>query len=797
MAADRSFAMPRRRESIRDLRFGRAAVDSQRMNAAGERRARMRADQGGLLAAAFACAPTGIAIGDYEGRILDCNDRFLRICGRTEDELLGSPFSVLLHPDEAEGATISFRRFTRGQEDEYDAHRRYVRPDDSEVLVRVLVRADRSVSPPRAIVVVEDVSDDCKLLAAISRREDRFRALIENASELITVTTPEGQILYQSPSVTRMLGWTPEELADKPPLDVMHPDDRERWGLAFAQLLLDGKPVTTTYRVRHKDGRWRQLEATSSNLLDDPSIGGIVINSRDVTDSHLAQEQLREAEERYRTLVEQLPLVVYTTSAEPGGEIVYISPQVEELLGYPLDDWRAGRGLWERALHPDDRERVISEIAEQRGKSERIRVEYRMLTKTGQTVWVIDDMALLRDADGQPRVYQGFVLDITARETLQERLRHSQRLEAIGSLASGIAHDFNNLLMGVMGYTTLAIKSNAQGDTAQVEQHLERVRAAADRAKSLTHQLLAFGRKQLLREEVLDVASAITETAELLGRVIGDDIELVVEIDPGAGAVNVDPAQFEQLLMNLAINARDAMPAGGTLTISAGKRKIRRGEQLPRGRYVSIIVSDTGTGMEQATQERLFEPFFTTKPKGQGTGLGLASAHGFVSQSGGEIRVSSTLGVGTCFEILLPQVEAANQSLEPGASVDVVAEEDSLTATILLVEDDEMVCNLVGRMLTLDGHTVHAFADSDDALASVEGTRFDALITDVVMPNTSGVVLAQEIRRRCTDTKVLLMSGYSGERLDGDVLTDPHVAFIQKPFSPDELASAVDELLRR
>jgi nitrogen-specific signal transduction histidine kinase len=389
------------------------------------------------------------------------------------------------------------------------------------------------------------------------------------------------------------------------------------------------------------------------------------------------------------------------------------------------------------------------------------------------------------------------MLDITARETLQEQLRHAQRLEAIGSLASGVAHDFNNLLMGVIGYSTLAIDANAQGDTAQVEQHVERVRAAADRAKSLTQQLLAFGRKQLLREQVVDVTSAVTETAELLGRVIGDDVELVVDIKPTVGAVNVDPAQFEQLLMNLAINARDAMPAGGALTIGASKRKIRRGERLTRGSYVSITVSDTGTGMDQATLERLFEPFFTTKPKGQGTGLGLASGHGFVSQSGGEIRVSSTLGVGSAFEILLPHVAAPHQSLEPAASIDAAAEEDSLTATIVLVEDNDMVRKLVVRMLTLGGHTVHAFADPDEALAAVGHTPYDALITDVVMPRTSGVVLAQELRRRCCDTKVLLMSGYSGERVDCDVLTDPQVSFIQKPFSRDELAAAVDELLRR
>jgi PAS domain S-box-containing protein len=745
-----------------------------------------------LAAAAFAHAPSGMAILDFEGTILASNDSFLRICGRAEGDLIGSPFWVNLHPEEAVGAAIAFRRFTRGRETGYETNRRYVRPDGSELLVRCLVRADRTASPTRAIVVIEDVSADGKLLAAISRRDDRFRSMIENANDLITVLDLDGHVLYQSPAVTRTLGWTPAELASWPAFELVHPDDRERCRLAFAQLLWGGTPVTMSYRGRHKDGRWLQIEATGSNLLDDPSVGGIVVNSRDVTDHHRAHEQLRDAERRYRSLVEQLPLVVYATSPSAEGSIVYLSPQVVDLLGYSLDEWQSGRELWERALHPDDRDRVISEIARKRGKSDRIRVEYRMVRADGQTVWLIDEMVLLRDADGRPHVYQGFMIDITERETLHEQLRHAQRLEAIGRLAGGIAHDFNNLLLAITGYSEFAIEANALGQTEKVHQHVSRVTATADRARSLTEQLLAFGRKQMLLEQTVDVGSAITETAELLKRLIGEDIDVVVDVGPAAGAVSVDPAQFEQLLMNLSLNARDAMPAGGTLSINAGARAIRGGE-LADGRYASITVSDTGAGMDEATLQRLFEPFFTTKPKGKGTGLGWAGAHGCVSQSGGEIWVSSTPGAGSAFEILLPQVSVSDGDAERTAERST-ATPHGWTGTIIVVEDDEDVRNLVSEMLARHGHNVHAFADPGEALEAAARTKCNAVISDIVMPKTSGIWLTGEILRRCPGVKVLLMSGHSDTGFDSRVFEKPYVGFIHKPFTSDELITAIDEL---
>jgi PAS domain S-box-containing protein len=777
----------------------RIYADNPRVSAAGAHRTTARTERSDFAAGAFDSALAGIAIVDFAGTILACNDRFVRISGRPESELVGSPFSVLLHPGEARGAEIAFRRFTRGNEEEYETSRRHVRPDDSELLVRVCVRADRGVSPPRVVVVVEDVSADSKLLAAISRREDRFRSMIENATDLITVVDPEGRVLYQSPAATRILGWTPEELASHPAFELVHPDDRERCRRVFAQLLHDGKRVTITYRVRHKDGRWLQVEAIGSNLLDEPSVGGIVINSRDVTDSHLAQERLREAEERYRTLVEQLPLVVYATSASNEGELVYISPQVVDLLGYPLEDWQSGRRLWEQALHPDDRERVIAEIARKRGATDRIRIEYRMRALDGRTVWVIDDMALLRDAAGTPRLYQGFMLDITERETLQEQLRHAQRVDAIGRLAAGIAHDFNNLLMGIIGYSDFAINANAHGDPERVHQDIERIRAAADSAKSLTQQLLAFGRKQLLREQAVNVGAAIAEVEELLRRVIGEDVEVVVDVDPDTGFVNVDPAQFEQLLMNLAINSRDAMPSGGRLTITATAREVAAtGERVPPGRYVAIRFTDTGLGMDETTLTQLFEPFFTTKPKGKGTGLGLASAHGFISQSGGDIRVSSTPNRGTEFEILLPA--GAPGTAAPATDhrhLPLPAEPRPASARIVLVEDDDIVRALVAQMLALDGHTVHAYSRADEALAEADVISCDVLITDVVMPRTTGVALARQMRERWEDAKVLLMSGYSDESIDAQVLSLPHLSFVQKPFTSAELSEAVNELLRR
>jgi two-component system, cell cycle sensor histidine kinase and response regulator CckA len=367
-------------------------------------------------------------------------------------------------------------------------------------------------------------------------------------------------------------------------------------------------------------------------------------------------EALRETELRYQTFIEQLPLVVYTTCPSNSGRVLYISPQIEALLGYPVDAWLRDSSMWERTLHPEDRERALAEM-DSPSSAVPAHSQYRLVAADGRAVTVIDRKVSTCQADGRRLFNQGFLVDISEQASLEEQLRQSQRLEAIGRLAGGVAHDFNNLLMAIAGHSELAAR-RSDDDVRGIRRDVEQIAAAAERARALTQKLLAFGRKQVLREQLVDAGGAIRELEELLRPVLGERIELVLEVASDLSPVAVDLGQFEQLLLNLTLNARDAMPAGGTLTITARNLELDQANaaplQLKAGSYVAIAVIDTGTGMDPATLAQVFDPFFTTKPMGEGTGLGLASAYGFVTQSRGQIRVDSTAGSGTTFEILLP-----------------------------------------------------------------------------------------------------------------------------------------------
>jgi two-component system, cell cycle sensor histidine kinase and response regulator CckA len=355
---------------------------------------------------------------------------------------------------------------------------------------------------------------------------------------------------------------------------------------------------------------------------------------------------LRAAEHRYRSLIENLPLVSYIHTVDEPFRCVYMSPQVESLLGYSADEWIAGPELATEWIHPADRERVAALAREARTEGVPTRCEFRFLARDGRVVWVLDQTIPVRDADGAIVGYQGFLLDVTERKELEEQLRQSQKMEAIGKLAGGIAHDFNNMLTAIGGYAELLASSFDEGDPRADD--LEQIRRASDHAAALTRQLLAFSRKQVLLPQRLDVNSVVRDLERMLHRTIGADVEVVTELDDAVAPVEADPDQLARVVLNIALNARDAMPDGGELRIATAN--VRR-DELP---YVAVQVTDTGSGMDDETRGRIFEPFFTTKEQGKGTGLGLATAYGVVEQSGGRIEVESAPGAGSTFRVLLP-----------------------------------------------------------------------------------------------------------------------------------------------
>ncbi len=510
---------------------------------------------------------------------------------------------------------------------------------------------------------------------------------------------------------------------------------------------------------------------------------------------HRAKTELRAAETRYRTLVERLPAITYIAEVGVEGRWLFVSPQIESMLGFSAEEWMANSGLWMSRIHIEDRAIAIAAEHRVQETGQLYKAEYRMHARDGRILWFRDEANLLDGASAKP-LMQGVLYDITEHKRLEEQLRQAQKMEAIGQLAGGVAHDFNNLLM-VIGAHIDRIRDRLLPDDPLYADAAE-VHNAVHRAAALTSQLLAFSRKQLLQPRVLDVASVLSGVARMLARLLAESIELKIEIENDLARVKVDQGQLEQALLNLALNARDAMPDGGTLTIQA--KSIRfdeaqnwRHSSVQPGAYVMLAVTDTGTGMDTATQARIFEPFFTTKGPGKGTGLGLPMVYGVIKQSGGAISVYSEPGQGTTFKIFLPQCES---EVSPDSKQPPVSEVNG-NETILLVEDQVAIREVTSVYLMGLGYNVLAAPDGEAALriAETQQRRIDLVVTDIVMPNMGGRELATHITRLHPHAKVLFMSGYPDFAVRHSEGLSEHAEVLQKPFSLKSLASKARLLL--
>jgi PAS domain S-box-containing protein len=431
-----------------------------------------------------------------------------------------------------------------------------------------------------------------------------------------------------------------------------------------------------------------------------------------------AQEELRAAENRYRTLVERLPAITYIAELGACGRWHYVSPQIETMLGFSPAEWLSDPTNWINRIHPEDRETVLG--VEERFQKHRdlFQTEYRMFARDGRTLWFRDEAVTLPSAEDQPFLMQGVMYDITEHKRLEDQLRHSQKMEAVGMLAGGVAHDFNNLLMLIQAHNERLRMSLAPGADGHKES--SGIEHAVTRAAGLTGRLLAFSRKQVLQPKVLDLNEVLAEVARMLDRLFQKNI--AVQVLPGAQlwTIKADPGQIEQLIMNLAVNARDAMPQGGELFIATRNEEIRSdklqpGDGVRPGRYVTLIVRDTGVGMDKETQARMFEPFFTTKEPGKGTGLGLAIVYGVVKQIGGWTNVVSHPGQGTTFEIYLPQAEE-NKAAGGVAETQSTSGVPKGSETILLVEDEPGIRDVAGDFLQRQGYVVLTAMDGNEAL---------------------------------------------------------------------------------
>ncbi len=509
-------------------------------------------------------------------------------------------------------------------------------------------------------------------------------------------------------------------------------------------------------------------------------------------DQARAQEQLRQSEERFRTLIEGVRDVIF--SLGPDGTIASLNPAFETTLGWPREEW-LGKPL-EQLVHPDDVPLALELLGGViRSEPHGVRL-LRVRTRKGD-YRVGEFSATPQFRDGKLVGVFGTARDVTERMSLEQQLRQAQKMEAVGRLAGGVAHDFNNILTAITGYADLLLDDLGAADARRED--VAEIRKAADRAAGLTRQLLAFSRQQVMQAKVIDLNSLVSETENMLGRLLGEDVELATRLASDLAPVRADPGQIEQVIMNLAVNARDAMPQGGKLTIETANVDLDASyahEHFPvrPGPYVMLAVGDTGTGMDEATQAHLFEPFFTTKEKGKGTGLGLATVYGIVKQSGGYVWVYTELGHGTTFKIYLPRVM---ESLAPRSSEARQAPTIGGSETVLIAEDEAAVRAVARQALERQGYTVLEAPSAEAALdlAQRHSGPLHLLLTDVVMPGMSGRALASRLVELRPELRVIYMSGYTDEAITRHGMLEPGLTYVQKPFTPDALARKVREVL--
>jgi PAS domain S-box-containing protein len=558
-----------------------------------------------------------------------------------------------------------------------------------------------------------------------------------------------------------------------------------------------------------RDGRWfgpvtiRRKAApvpTEISITRLPD-GGFVTIGRDVSERQRAERFRQDAETKYQTLIEQVAAISYIAELGMDGQWQYVSPQVETMFGFTADEWLADSRQWTKHIHPEDHK--IVEIAEEASKrGERFQAEYRIVRKDGRVIWVSDTAAVVPGSDTHP-LMEGIIVDITDKKQLEGQLQQSRRMEAVGRLAGGIAHDFNNLLTIIKGYTELAL-IRAKG-LPELRSDVERIEDAAERAAGLVRQLLAFSRRQVMQPKVLDLNGIVVGLDKLLRRLMDEDIEMMTVANDGIGAIKADPGQIEQVIMNLVVNARDAMPKGGRLVVETANAELdasyaRDHASVRPGKYVMLAVSDNGIGMTAETVAHIFEPFYTTKENGRGTGLGLSTVYGIVKQSGGYIWVYSELNHGTTFKVYLPRVDEAVESTAVSAAKPAApVKELSGRETILLVEDEPELRELTRTVLAERGYNVieAMSAEGAERLASdASGSgKIHLLLTDVIMPGVSGRELAKRVLARQPSVRVLYMSGYTYNVIADNGTLEEGVAFLQKPFTPSALVEKVREVL--
>lgn len=642
--------------------------------------------------------------------------------------------------------------------------------------------------------------------AAQCGQTDRCREIVQNVNSMILSMDTEGRITFLNDFAERFFGYRQSELLGRSVVGTIVPE-RESTGRELSGLIRSICADPDRFTLNEKENTLKNGDRVwiiwSNKAIKDEQgrVREILCVGNDITAIRKAEkEKQNEVENRYRKLLEAVTDYIYTVIVKDGRPIATEhGPACEAVTGYTQKEYRDDLYLWMRMIVPDDRDAVLGQVdAAVRGITT-APIEHRILHKNGSIRWVKNTIVPHFNAQGKATAYEGLVADITERKNIEEQLYHAQKMEALGRLAGGVVHDLNNYLCVIIGQTELLLMKTGPDDPMQTK--LDVISVSAQKAADVAQQLLAFSRKQVAEPRVLNVNETIQGLGKVLRRLLGENVELVLELSQEFCHIRADRTQIEQVLVNLAVNARDAMPQGGEVRIETGHVEIENGDGLQHlniepGRYILIRVSDTGTGMSDHVKRRIFDPFFTTKEKGKGTGLGLSTVYGIIKQSGGHVEVESEEGKGSAFSIYMP---ATKEKLSNKPAASCVAAPPSDKTTILVIEDDDHIREMTVEMLERSGYRVLSACHGQDALSVLErnGGSVDLVISDVAMPKMSGLEFTRKLAEKNADSRVIFMTAHidNHESLFDHGLKEDNVKFLSKPFNHGTLLTRVRELM--
>ncbi len=739
----------------------------------------------------------GILAVDAQSRVLSFNQRFAEMWSISNDILSTRADAQLLQA--VRDKLVDPEGFMKRVRELYDRHDEV---SEDEVELTDGRTFDRYSAPMRdalgkyygRIWYFRDVTERKQAERELRRERDRAQQYLDTAGVMLLALDIEGRITLVNRFACSVLGWSAEELVGRDFIDTCVPARIRQETREKLRVVQTGDDTIVENPIVTRAGDERLVEWRTAFLRDDDGrITGTLSSGADVTERHAAIEALRATEERTRFALQNANIGIWDIDYTTG--VVQWSPTLEAHFGLEPGTFAGTFEAFMERVHTENRAPLLQALEQATKSGTDFTVRHRAVRPDGTVRWLSGAGRVLLGANGEPLRGVGISLDVTSQRLLEQQYHQAQKMEAVGRLAGGVAHDFNNLAAVVLLYCELLLDDRSEDDPERAD--IEEIKKAGARAATLTRQLLAFSRKQIIEPTLIDLGGVLTDMRAMLERLIGEDVKVIVTPCPNLALTKADRGQVEQVVMNLAVNARDAMPRGGTLTLETSNVELddeyaKTHFGVQPGRYVALTVTDTGCGITPEVQARLFEPFFTTKDVGKGTGLGLATVHGIVARYGGTIGVYSEIGKGTAFKVYLPCAVAetvVHSSPPPSARARGGGE------TVLVVEDSQGLRDITKRLLERQGYAVLVAANADEAIrVFAQNEAIDLVLTDVVMPGKSGPDLAEELRKQRPVT-VIYMSGYTEEAIALHGVLNPGVAFLHKPFTAEILGRKIRDML--